>query len=127
VKNAPRRRSGHALDHENIFEEDLFPLLGIARAQVGIGVRAGVVDVDMFLRPFRAARHQNDGKGMVAVHTEQDVREGGDIFRRGIPRKAQPIEIRETVPVLVGQLTIDQRALTRVLARLFDMVVIFEP
>ena len=58
----------HAFDDKDILGKDFFPLLRVACAQIGIGAVFGVIEVNMFNSLFRALRHQNDGKGVIAVN-----------------------------------------------------------
>ena len=75
----------HALNHENIFFKDLFPLPGIHRTVFRQRIVRGIVQMYMLNSFIMRLRLEHDGKGMVALHAQQHIGIDGNIFCALIP------------------------------------------
>ena len=116
----------HTFDNKDVFDKDTFPQLCIRAAQSGIRVLGRIIKMHMLGRFFRAIGHQNDGKGVIAVHAHQHVGIDSDIFRRLIPFVAECREIREQSTAFTLQLAIDQRTLAGIFPLRFNVIVILK-
>src|SRR6056297_2777282 len=116
----------HALDDEDVLFEHGFPQLGVAHAQPLVAARHRIVEVNVLDGALWPLRLENDGKGVVAVHAQEDVGIGRDILGLLVPFRADILEIGEFLAVLVGELAVNHRALTGILAGFFDVVMVLE-
>ena len=114
----------HAFDHKDVLLEHFFPLGSVARAQFGVGLGLGLVEVDVLNRALWSLGHEHNGNCVIAMNTEKDIRVGSDIFGGGVPFIAELVEIGKAFAVFAFELAVDIGALTREMARLFDVIVI---
>ncbi len=93
----------HPLYNPDILGKDCLPHFGVRCSHLGERIvphrLVGIVDFDLFAGAARAIRQQQDGKGMILMDTEKDIREQRDIFRAGIPLCRQAGEIRKTASI----------------------------
>ena len=100
----------HTFDDENVLFENITPLHRVLGTQGIVGLRGGIIKVDMFAGLFMGNGFEDDHECMVALHTQQDIGIESQVFTRFSLFFVEARKSRKSSSIVSGQWGRDGRS-----------------